>query len=120
MGSTIIGLLFVYVIVCFKGFCIGFTSSSLIYALGTKRSIILLATTMLFKNIVIIPCIIALAVSGMQVYKSIMQDRRKENIKLEITRHTIFSVLILLILVSTSFVEVYLSQNFMQYCIKFI
>ena len=40
MGSTVIGLLLVYLIVCFKGFCFGYTVSSIIYVLGTGKYII--------------------------------------------------------------------------------
>ena len=107
MGSTVIGLLLVYLIVCFKGFCFGYTISALIYVLGTGKGIIFFMSTMFLKNIIAIPCTIALAVSGMRLYKSIMQDRRKENIKLEVLRHTIFSAFILLLLIASSFIEVY-------------
>ena len=107
MGSTVIGLLLVYLIVCFKGFCFGYTISALIYVLGTGKGIIFFMCTMFLKNIIAIPCTIALAVSGMRLYKSIMQDRRKENIKLEVLRHTIFSAFILLLLIASSFIEVY-------------
>ena len=120
MGSTVIGLLLVYLIVCFKGFCFGYTISSLIYVLGTGKGIIFFMCTMFLKNIIAIPCTIALAVSGMRLYKSIMQDRRKENIKLEVLRHTIFSAFILLLLIASSFIEVYTSQALLDYCIKYL
>lgn len=120
MGSTVIGLLLVYLIVCFKGFCFGYTISALIYVLGTGKGIIFFMCTMFLKNIIAIPCTIALAVSGMRLYKSIMQDRRKENIKLEVLRHTIFSAFILLLLITSSFIEVYTSQALLNYCIKYL
>lgn len=120
MGSTVIGLLLVYLIVCFKGFCFGYTISALIYVLGTGKGIIFFMSTMFLKNIIAIPCTIALAVSGMRLYKSIMQDRRKENIKLEVLRHTIFSAFILLLLIASSFIEVYTSQALLNYCIKYL
>lgn len=118
MGSTVIGLLLVYLIVCFKGFCFGYTLSSIIYVLGTGKGILFFILTMFLKNIIAIPCTIALAVSGMRLYKSIMQDRRKENIKLEVVRHTIFSIFILILLVASSFIEVYVSQNLLKYSIN--
>jgi len=118
MGSTVIGLLLVYLIVCFKGFCFGYTVSSIIYVLGAGKGIIFFILTMFFKNIIAIPCTIALAVSGMKLYKSIMQDRRKENIKLEVVRHTVFSIFILILLIVSSFIEVYVSQNLLKYSIN--
>lgn len=120
MGSTVIGLLLVFLIVCFKGFCLGYTISSIVFVLGTGKGVILFLINMFLKNIISIPCIIALTVSGMKVYKSIMQDRRKENIKLEIIRHTIFAAFILALLIFSSFLEVYVSQVILKYCIKYI
>lgn len=120
MGSTVIGLLLVFLIVCFKGFCLGYTISSIVFVLGTGKGVILFLINMFLKNIISIPCIIALTVSGMKVYNSIMQDRRKENIKLEIIRHTIFAAFILALLILSSFLEVYVSQVILKYCIKYI
>ncbi len=77
-------------------------------------------TSVLFQNILFIPCILALAVSGMKLYKSIVKDKRKENIKLEITRHTFFSVLILTILEASALIEVYVSTNLLQMCAKYM
>ena len=118
MGSTVIGLLLVYLIICFKGFCFGYTLSSIIYVLGTGKGILFLIVTMFLKNIIAIPCTIALAVSGMKLYKSIMQDRRKENVKLEVIRHTIFSIFMAILLIASSFIEVYVSQNLLKYSIN--
>lgn len=120
MGSTVIGLLLVYLIVCFKGFCFGYTLSSIIYILGTGKEIILFVITMFLKNIIAIPCIVALAVSGMRLYKSIIQDRRKENIKLEVIRHTFFSIFMLILLIASSFIEIFVSQSLLKYSIKYL
>lgn len=120
MGSTVIGLLLVYIIVAFKGFCLSYTISAIFHVLNNGKSIAMLVSTMLLKNIIVIPCTIALAVSGMKVYKSIMQDRRRENIKLEILRHTCFSIFILIVLILSSLIEVYLSQLILKCCVKYI
>ena len=120
MGSTVIGLLLVYIIVAFKGFRLSYTISAIFHVLNNGKTIAMLVSTMLLKNIIVIPCTIALAVSGMKVYKSIMQDRRKENIKLEILRHTGFSIFILVVLILSSLIEVYLSQLILKCCVKYI
>ena len=75
---------------------------------------------MLLQNILFIPCMIALAVSGMKLHNSIMEDKRKENIKLEILRHTLFSIFILIILIFSSFIEVYFSKNILLLIIKYL
>ena len=74
----------------------------------------------MFQNILFIPCILALAVSGMKLYKSIVKDKRKENIKQEIIRHTIFCLFILIILEISALIEVYISTSLLQACAKYI
>ncbi len=39
MGSTIIGISAVYLIVCFRGFCLGYTISSIMLSLGFRERI---------------------------------------------------------------------------------
>ena len=56
----------------------------------------------------------------MKLYKSIIKDKRRENIKLEITRHTVFCAFILLILEISAFVEVYISTNLVQICSRYL
>ena len=92
-GSTVIGIPIVLGIVAYRGFCIGYTVLALTFTYGTGSGTIFFLTSMLLQNIVIIPCILSLAVSGLKLYKSIIKDRRRENVKIEIVRHTIFSIL---------------------------
>lgn len=87
---------------------------------GCGSGILFSITSVFLQNIIFIPGILALAVSGMKLYKSIVKDKRKENIKLEITRHTIFCALILLMLEVSAFVEVYVSTSLLQMCAKYM
>ena len=66
---------------------------------------------MLLQNIIVIPTIFALAISGINLYKSIMKDKKRENIKLEILRHTFFCVIISVSLIAASILEAYVSSN---------
>ena len=75
------------------------------------KGILFFITTMLLQNLIFIPCMLALAVSGIKLYKSIMKDKRKENIKFEIFRHTMFSFMILILLMISSVIETYISTN---------
>ena len=120
VGSTVIGIPIVYGIIAYRGFCLGYTISSSIATLGTGSGILFTITSLLLQNILFIPCILGLAVSGIKLYKSIVKDKRKETIKLEITRHTIFCVFILLVLGLPAFLEVYGSTNLLQNCEKYL
>ena len=75
---------------------------------------------MFLQNIIFIPCILTLAVSGINLHNSIMENRRKENIKVEILKHTALSTIIMIILILVSFIEVYISKNIMLFFIKYI
>lgn len=120
MGSTVIGISIVYLIVAFRGFCLGYTISSVIASCGLWKGILFILSTIFLQNIVFIPCIIALSVSGMRLHNSIMKDRRKENIKLEILRHTLFSILILAFMILSSFIEVFVSKNILINIVKYL
>ena len=110
----------VYGIIVYRGFCIGYTVASIVATLGTGKGILFLVASLLLQNILFIPCIISLGVSGMKLYKSIMKDKRRENIKTEIYRHTIFSVMMLIVLIISSFIETYISSPLLMYTVKYL
>jgi len=119
-GSTVIGIPIVYGMIAYRGFCLGYTISTLIVSLGIKDGIIFSIITLGFKNILFVPTIFVLAISGIKLYKSIIKDKRKENIKIQVVRHTVISLIIAVILILTSLIEVYVSTNILQYFIKFL
>lgn len=120
VGSTVIGIPIVLGIVWYRGFCLGYTVSILIAMLGTGKGTLFFVTAMLLQNLILIPCILALAVSGIKLYKSIIKDKRRENIKGEIIRHTLFSLIILMFLTFASLLETYLSANLFMLCVPYL
>ena len=118
IGSTVIGIPIVLGIIAFRGFCIGYTVASIIGTLGVQKGLIFLFSTIFLQNLIFIPVILCMAVSCIKLYKSIMKDKRRENIKIEIIRHTLMSIMLLVILVIASLVEVYISSNLLMLCIK--
>lgn len=119
-GCTVIGMPIVYGIIAFRGFCVGYTISSIIATLGTGKGLAFSISTILLQNILLIPAIFALSVSGIKLYKSIMKDKRKENIKLEILRHTAFSAMVCVVMILASFVETYVSSNIFINIVEFM
>ncbi len=110
-GSTIIGIPLVYGCLGYKGICIGYSISAIIATLESPKGIIFALSSMLLQNIIAIPCILALSVSSVKMYKSIMKERNKDNVKFEIYRHTIFSVFMAVGLFLSSLIEIFLSTN---------
>lgn len=120
VGSTVIGIPIVLGIIAYRGFCIGYTISAALITLGSPGGIIFSISSMLLQNLLFIPAILALGVSGIKLYKSIMKDKRRENIKIEIIRHTLFSIFMLIILLVASVIETYLSTELIIMTINFI
>lgn len=118
IGSTVIGIPIVLGIVLFRGFCIGYTVSAIIGVLGVQKGIVFTLTTIFLQNLIFIPVILCMAVSCMKLYKSIMKDKRKENIKIEILRHTMISIILLVLLVLATLIEVYVSTNLLMLAIN--
>lgn len=110
-GLTVIGMPIVYLIISIKGFCLGYTVSAIIATLGPVQGLKLILSTMLLQNIIIIPSLIVLAVSGIKLYKAIMKDKRRENIKIEILRYTIIAVIVSIINIIGALIETYVSTN---------
>lgn len=119
IGSTIIGIPIVFGIIAFRGFCLGYTISSITLVFGVAKGIAFTSIAIIMQNIIFIPGIISLGVSALKAYKSIYSDKRKENIKIEIVRHTVFSALVLLILIASAVVETQISTNLLRSTIKY-
>lgn len=119
IGSTVIGIPIVLGIVLFRGFCLGYTVSAAIAVLGVQKGILFSVCSILLQSIIFIPVLLTLAVSGIKLYKSIMKDKRRENIKLEIIRHTLCCILLFLVLIISSLIEVYISANLLTASIRF-
>lgn len=110
-ASTIIGIPVVYGTIIFKGFSFGYTISSIIACFGIGKGILISLSIMLLHNIIFIPSMLATSVSGVKLYQSIMKNKDRSNIKVEILRHTIFCTLMLILMLISSLIEVYGSTN---------
>ena len=118
-GTTVIGIPAVFGIIGYRGFSLGYTVSSLVTVLGMPQGLIFSIILLFFQNILFIPAILGLGVSGIKLYKSIIKDKRKENIKMEIVRHTIFSFVMLLMLILSSLIEIVVSTNILKLIINY-
>lgn len=118
-GTTIIGIPIVLGVILFRGFCLGYTIASCVFVLGRMKALIFIAITILLQNIIFIPALMILGVSSIKLYKSIIKDRRKENIKVSITKHSIISLAILVALIMSSIIKVEISYRLIVNLIKY-
>lgn len=118
-GTTVIGIPIVLGIVLYRGFCFGYTIAVSVTILGITKGTIFSLVNFLLPSILLIPAMLAIAVSGMKLYRSITKNKRRENIKLEIFRHTIFSLVMLIFMLVASVLEVSISANILKGIIKY-
>ena len=118
-GTTVIGIPVVFGLVIYRGFCFGYTISVCVTIMGTAKGLIFVLINLLLPSMFLIPAILGIAVSGFKLYKSIVKDNRKENIKLEIVRHTVFSLVMLVVMLVASIVEIFISTNILKAVIKY-
>lgn len=119
-GTTIIGMPVVLGIILFRGFCLGYTVSAISFTVGTGKSVIFCCLALLVQNILFIPALLTMGVSGIKLYKAIVNDRRKENIKIEIVRHTVISAIMLGVLIIASILESHVSVSLLGMGGKYI
>lgn len=119
-GTTIIGMPVVLGLILFRGFCLGYTISAITYTFGVGKGFLFCILSIFLQNILFIPALLTMGVSSIKLYKSIINDRRKENIKIEIVRHTIISIMMLGVLIIASFIENEVSVSLLKMGIKYI
>ena len=120
MGSTVIGIPIVLGTIVFKGIGIGYTISSLIGVMGPQNGIIIAFLAIFLHNLIYIPAIFALGVSGLDLYKVITKNMHRENVKIQIARHTIFSIIIFIIILFSSLIESYASATLTEWYINIV
>lgn len=119
-GIIIVGIIINYVILIYKGFCIGYTISAITISIGADKALLFIFSGMFLQNILLIPALIGTAVSGMRFFKEIFKNRDKETLILGIIRHTLFSTLMGIIAISAAFTEIFISNQILKMVIKYI
>jgi stage II sporulation protein M len=77
LGVTIIGLPFIFIILGIRGFITGFSSGYIISAMGLK-GVFFTGLTLLPKEIIIVPCLIAIGVNGINFSLRIAKNKSTE------------------------------------------
>lgn len=114
------GIPIVYGIIGYRGFCLGYTLGSLIAVLGLNTGIKISFLGIFLQNVIFIPSIILIAVSGIKLYKTTIKDKRKENIKIGIIKHSMVSLVGIIGIFFSTLVEAFISTNFLIFFSKYI
>lgn len=82
LGAMIIGIPFIFVIISIRGFITGFSSAFIIKTLGFK-GIIFTLFALFPKEVIIVPCVIALGVNGINFSLNIIKNKSIKHISKE-------------------------------------
>lgn len=82
LGFTVIGFPIYYIVIGMRGFSTGFSSGIIMGVLGAK-GIIISTICFLPKEIIVIPCLIALGVNGIKLSKGILKNWLTRRVKKE-------------------------------------
>lgn len=118
-GTTVIGMPIVLIVIMFRGIVLGYTISAITLTLGTTKGIFFCLVSIFIQNLLFIPAVLTIGVSSIKLYKSIMKDRKIENVKMEIIRHTIIAIIMSLILCVSSLLENTISITLLKKIIKY-
>ena len=118
-GLTVIGMPILYIIIILKGFSIGYTISSITSTVGISKGLKFIFSSFFLQNLIIIPSLIILTVAGVKLYKNIIKNRRRDNIKNEIIKYIMLTIVVVILNIIASFIEGYISSNILIYLYKF-
>ena len=119
LSVSVIGIPALYFIVGYKGFNIGYTIAAITATFGFGKGLLFSTSLMLLNKIIEIPAILFLAISGIKMYKTIIKNRSKENIKGAITRFAINILISLILFGISALAETYLSSNLFLIFVKY-
>lgn len=124
LGVTIIGIPFIFVIVGIRGFITGFTSGFVIKTLGFKGMVFTLFA-LIPKEIVIIPCIIALGVNGINFSLNIIKNKSikhlsKESLKTSFLAYCFVTLFFSCLIFLGILIEAYITPVFIRIVAPFI
>ena len=90
-GTTIIGIPIVLGIILVRGFCLGYTISACVFALGKIKGIMFILTTIFLQNIIFIPALMILGVRSIKLYQSIIKVEISYRLIVHLVRYFIIA-----------------------------
>ncbi len=118
LGCTIVGSIFIYLAICYKGIMIGYTISAIIASLNINSGFLFSILALLPQNIFLLPAIFLISESGIKLYNEIC--KHCVNLKIEVLRHFVVMLIAIILVVIASFIEVYVSTKLLIFFKDFL
>lgn len=118
LGVTIIGLPFIFIILGIRGFITGFSSGFIISALGMK-GLLFSGLALLPKEIIIVPCLIAIGVNGINFSMNIAKNKptdvnKKSGLKSAFVSYCLVTLLLSCIILAGIIFDAYITPTLLR------
>lgn len=112
LGVTIIGIPFIFILIGIRGFMTGFSSGFMINAIGLK-GVLFTVLTVLPKELIVVPCIIAVAVNGINFSMKIIKRKNpagqlKEDLKASLLSYCFVTGFFSIFIIAAGLMEAYI------------
>lgn len=106
-----------FILIAYKGFCLGYTLSSVIAIFGTLKGLIYGISLVFLNNLIYIPALFYLIIDSLKLYKNINDLSRKDKRK-AILEYLITVVVFFIIIIISSIITTYVNTNIFLRVIK--
>ena len=110
ISLTIFGTIGIYILIAYKGFCLGYTISSTIAIFGVGKGTLINLSLILLNQIILIPTIFYIALSSRKLFGELINDNRENN-RFEIIRYIIRIAASAVLILFDSLIETYINSN---------
>lgn len=116
---TMFGNIILYFIAFIIGMTFGYTLSALMTTFTFLQGLLFFITSMLLQNIIFIPSMFFLLTHGIKTNKELIANQ-STNFKFALIRNSIYTIMVMILLIIASFVEVYISGKFVYSIVKYL
>lgn len=110
ISLTIFGTIGIYILIAYKGFCLGYTISSTIAIFGVGKGTLINLSLILLNQIILIPTIFYIALSSIKLFGELINDNRENN-RFEIIRYIIRIAASAVLILIAALIETYINSN---------
>ena len=107
LGTTIIGLPFIYGMIIYKGYSLSYTIAAIIGTMGFSKGIIFVLTIFI-PHLISIPVLILAGASSIKLNREIIDNKRLVNFKKLLIKHFFVCLTALFFLVLSSIIQKYI------------
>lgn len=110
ISLSIFGIIGNFILIGYKGFCLGYTLSSVIAIFGASKGLVYGISLVFLSNVIYIPALFYLIIKSLKLYKC-LHELSKEDIRKEISKYFGSIFLFLIALILSSIVTTYINSN---------